>query len=1251
MSEPSGGVYRLGVDVGGTFTDCLLLEQATGRTWRAKTPSTPADQSVGVLKGVDEVLDKIPDRATVELCVDHPHIPLPPAFCFHILPFLTALIVHRYAVNHGTTVGTNAILEQKGAKVALITTEGYQQVLQTRRSNIPGGLAGWILWKKPEPLAPLELTVQAPGRVATDGKVLRPFDEAEFLVRLKPIIDAKPDSITVSLLNSFANPEHEQEVAKVLAKVLPDTPVSLSSEVLPELAEYERTVTTVANSYLGPQVSKYLNNLQKSLEGKAKHLRILRSDGGLSSVALASRFPVTLALSGPAGGVTGVVSVVANQTEYKNLITLDMGGTSTDVALIQDGVPRVRRETEVGDLIIKSPSVDVRTVGAGGGSLASVPAVTKALRVGPGSAGAVPGPAAYGKSGTQATVTDANVVLGYLPEYLLGGAFKLDVEASKAAVQKIADDLGVGLFEAAESIVKIANETMYGALRMVSVERGLDPRDFSLVAFGGAGPLHANAVGKLIGAYPVIVPPSPGVLCAWGDATTLLRHEVTMTWIRVLTGDVETSSIVEAYDALVKRAGTVMTKEQGVPAEQQVFKYQADLRYAGQALNLTAELRREELVSVGAAYMKECFEAAHEKLFTYRLPNDVEVINLRVVAEEVRPPITTQLLPAASDPAPPKEAISATTTLVYEGIHYKGCPIWERSKLFHGHEIHGPCVVTEMDSNTLVLPGFVAKVDHVGNILIFEDDQGASSSATVAANGSTMVDKIAVDIFENALRNARNEMDTLVTSASMSPGIREQQDEFNVIAEPGGKMLAGQIGSFVGTFLKNWTGTIEDGDIFLTNDPYSVGGAISHMPDWLVVMPIFEGGKLIAWTANFGHMSDDGGEVPGSLPCKASSVYEEGIQIPIVKLASRGVMNTDLLTLIHRNIRIPEWNKADLAALIAACTLAGRRMKELYTRFGDATYFAAIEELLQRNKKAISYIIENTIPDHPVYMEDWVDDDGSGVGPWKIACTMSKKENGKLLFDFSGTYPQSSSSINYYLSETRFKMYIGIFLITVFDPNNVVNDGFHDLVETYIPEGSLLKPVRPAATSCRTHSFARVMDLINGLLGQKAPQFMNAAGFSDSPHFFYSGWRQDGSWYQLYQILFGGIPGRPIGDGMDGHSLWPGMRSVSNEFLELYYPLRIETSDTVADSGGAGLHRGGNAIHISYRFLEPGTISIHDDRWLTHPWGVCGGQPGQRSRKILRRFSVDPENPPVQYLGSKSDHVHVEPGDLLEFIT
>ena len=426
------GSYRLGVDVGGTFTDLLLLSEETGKTWRAKVTSTPEDQSIAVIKGKDQILSTLQDSSNITL----------------------------HAVNHGTTVATNTILEKQGARVALVVTEGYKDILQTRRSQVPGGLASWIIWPKPEPLAPLELTIESPGRIASDGTQVRNFDETVFRKRFGHVVKQKPDAVTISLINSFANPTHERKAMQIVSELLPNTPVSISSEVLPELMEYERTITTVVNSYVEPRVSMYLENLLERLKEQTKHLRILRSDGGLSSVRLARRLPVSWVMSGPAGGVTGAVSVVANQTKYKNLITVDMGGTSTDVALVENCTPRIRRETTIGDFVVKAPSIDVRTVGAGGGSIAKVPEVTKALRVGPESAGALPGPACYGKGGTSATVTDANAVMGYLPGSLLGGTFKLNLDAARAAIQKVADDLGTTLFEAAEGILRISNETV-----------------------------------------------------------------------------------------------------------------------------------------------------------------------------------------------------------------------------------------------------------------------------------------------------------------------------------------------------------------------------------------------------------------------------------------------------------------------------------------------------------------------------------------------------------------------------------------------------------------------------------------------------------------------------------------------------------------------------------------------------------------------------------------------------------------------
>ena len=415
-------------------------------------------------------------------------------------------------------------------------------------------------------------------------------------------------------------------------------------------------------------------------------------------------------------------------------------------------------------------------------------------------------------------------------------------------------------------------------------------------------------------------------------------------------------------------------------------------------------------------------------------------------------------------------------------------------------------------------------------------------------------------------------------------------------------------------------------------------------------MPIFVKDKMIAWTANFGHMTDVGGNVPGSLPCAGSSVFEEGIQIPITKVASNGVWNEALMGIVHRNVRMPDWNRSDVQALGASCEVAGKRMKELYTRFGDQVYFRIIEVLLDRNRKAVASIMQTAIPDQPAYFEDWIDDDGQGNGPWKIACTMQKRD-GKLSFDFSDTDPQSPSSINFYLSTAMLKMFIGIFLLVVYDSQVVPNDGFHDLIDIHVPEGCLLRPIRPAALSCRTHFLARLMDVLSGVLGQRAPEFMTAAGFSDSPHFMYSGYRQDGTWFQLYWIGFGGIPARPIGDGPDGHCLWPAMKAIPNEFLELYYPLRIEVFDTIADSGGPGFYRGGNAQRILWRFLEEGEISIHDDRWLSKPWGILDGEPGQRSTKVLLRYSQSADDPPQEILGSKQDHIKVLKDDVLVWAT
>ena len=676
--------YRLGVDVGGTFTDVLLLNEQNGEMSTAKVPSTPHDSSIGVLNGIARVCEE----SKVDL----------------------SEITH---VMHGTTVATNTVLTGTGARVGLVTTKGYRQVLQIARSFVPGGLGGWVIYQKSEPMAPLELTIEADERVSAKGEIVSVLDESSLRESLKNLAKEKIEALTVCLINSFTNKIHEEKVRDIALEIMPEVPVSISSEVIPELQEYERAVTTVTNSYVRPKVETYINNLESELLEKMKEVKlsILRSDGGLASAQSAAKYPVNMLMSGPAGGVAGAIWVAGN-AGFKNLLTLDIGGTSTDVALVQNGHAQLRRETTVGDVTVRASSVDVRTVGAGGGSIAHVPAVTKALRVGPQSAGAEPGPAAYGNGGLEPTVTDANIVLGYIPSRArLGGDMAIDVDAAQRAVGRIASDLGLSVEAAAEGIYNIVNENMFGALRLVSVEQGHDSREFALIAFGGAGPLHANALGKLMGSWPVIIPPGPGVLCAYGDATTRLRNEASRTFIRKFSATSNEELRLE-LEKLATLALSALVEEKAT-SEGSEITYQLDLRYQGQGLSLTVDVTLAEGEDVLAAIGTQ-FDLMHEQLFTFSLPAEKEIVNLRSIAlgKEARVEVPSVTI----DPDFVNRS-EGNQRMFAEG-QWWDASIYDRSKIGRGTAINGPAIVTEMDSTTMILPEHVGRIDSFGNILI-----------------------------------------------------------------------------------------------------------------------------------------------------------------------------------------------------------------------------------------------------------------------------------------------------------------------------------------------------------------------------------------------------------------------------------------------------------------------------------------------------------------------------------------------------
>lgn len=683
--------YRLGVDVGGTFTDLLLFDEDTGNFWRHKTPSTPHDSSEGILNGVKAI--------TAEAGVS----------ASDIAYFL-----------HGTTVATNAVLEGKGAKVGLITTEGYRDIMQIARSFVPGGLAAWIVWPKPQPLAALEDTIDVPGRMDANGEEVRPLDEDAVRAALQKLKANGVEALTVSLINAYVNGAHEARIGEIAAEELPGIPVSLSHEVLPEMQEYERTLSTVANAAVRPVVGNYVSNLRDKLEAEELkgRLSLLRSDGGLMSSQKAEEQPVNILMSGPAGGVTGALWVAKN-AGLKNILTLDVGGTSTDVALIEGLEPRRQRTTEVGHLSVRASALDVKTVGAGGGSIAHVPELTGALRVGPESAGAVPGPVAYGKGGEVPTVTDANVVLGYLPEDLLGGSFQLDREGAKAAVQTVADALGVSLMEAARGIIDIVNENMFGALRMISVQQGYDPREFAVMGFGGAGPLHVNAVAKLMGSWPAVSPVSPGVLCALGDATTRMRTETARSFSK-LAKDTSVDDLVQ-----VLREMATQTREElladGVAEDQITAEFEVDIRYAGQAFEVPLTIDEAILEADGIEGILARFDDEHRRLFTFNMDTPHEIVNLRAVALGQAPALPAAEL--AKGNGDPSAAKIRDHTLWMDGRE-QAAVIYDRAKLLQGDIIPGPAIITEMDSTTLVESGCIATVDAAGNILINPESEG-----------------------------------------------------------------------------------------------------------------------------------------------------------------------------------------------------------------------------------------------------------------------------------------------------------------------------------------------------------------------------------------------------------------------------------------------------------------------------------------------------------------------------------------------
>lgn len=680
-------MYRIGIDVGGTFTDVTLLNAETGQYYTYKLSSTLHDQSLAIANGTKETLELY-------------GVPVSEIEYF----------------GHGTTVATNMIIERKGAKTALITTKGFRDLLEIGRQTRPSLYN--IMEDKPELLIRRQLRKEINERVTSDGAVLQTPTEEEIKRVLLDLKSKGVESIAVCFLFSFLNPDNEKIVEKCIKEVWPDVYYSVSSTILPEFREFERLSTTVINSYLGPRMKMYIHNLRQRIKdvGVTVEPYITQSNGGVMSISSTIQTPVQTALSGPSAGVMGAI-YVAHAAGFDDIITYDMGGTSTDVSLVKDGIAEYTTKRKVCGLPSGVPMIDVHAVGAGGGSIAQIDNAG-ALKVGPESAGANPGPAAYGLGNSNPVVTDANIVLGRInPEYVLGGRLKINSELSKDAVKKkIAEPMGISTAQAALGIVKVVNSNMARAIRVITVEKGHNPSDFTLVAYGGAGPLHAVNLAQEMGIHNVLIPPAPGTLCALGLLTADIKKSYVKTAISLF--EEATPEYINAIMDGLKAEGNAWLESEKVMSDHRKFHGIAEMRYVGQNYELQVEMPTGGITIESLQQMKQEFFKVHEMNYGYyNADAPIQFVNFRCEAiGVVQKPNLTELTDEMVDPS----VAEICRRLVYfeESDLPIECPVYDRAKFGKTEKVNGPCIVEQMDSTTVIPPNTYFSVDKYGNLLV-----------------------------------------------------------------------------------------------------------------------------------------------------------------------------------------------------------------------------------------------------------------------------------------------------------------------------------------------------------------------------------------------------------------------------------------------------------------------------------------------------------------------------------------------------
>lgn len=1205
--------WRIGVDVGGTFTD-LVLADARGATWVAKVPSVPSDPSQGVLAAVERVAVDLgmPTSAVLADC---------------------SLFVH------GSTVATNTMLEGKGATVGLITTEGFRDSLEIRR-----GLRS-DQWNHRAPyspvLVPRYLRRSVPGRIDADGSEHAPLDLGELDATLAVFADEGVEAVAVALMNSYADDRHEAELAEALRDRWDGEWISTSAAISPLMGEYERTSTAVVNATLSPRIVSYLRNLEVRLGdlGLQRPLLLVQSNGGAASVDQLSERPVNLLLSGPAAavGALGLYSRAVDAAgvapgDEGNVISMEIGGTSCDVLLMSGREVDTKDDIDIAGYHVSTPAIDIHTIGAGGGTIAGVDDAGL-LYVGPEGAGADPGPACYRRGGTRPTVTDAQLVLGRLrPGKSAGGTLDLDLDAAVAAIDEhVAQPLGMSVEEAAAGIVGLVEQHLLSAVEHISIERGQSPRRFTLVAAGGAGPMHGASVAAGLGCSRVYVPRDAGALCAIG----MLHADVRQDFTRVTIGSLDTlaaDAFTDGFAGLESQAAEVMAHE-GFGDDDVTLVHELELHHPGQLWSVRV---RAPGGTVDPAAARANFEAEYERLYGHVQENGtIMVASLRLTARAS----TGEVAVEGGEPASsPLEAID--TRRVFHGEHgWVETRVFDGADLRPGHRVTGPALIEELTTTVVARPGDELWVDDNGDFFLdLSADESTTTSAVSARARAHGLDPVTLALMQNRLDQISRHMGWVMTRTARSTIFSQSHDFSCYVTTPDGTLVAnadgipihtGGGGFAVRALIAKYGDRLEPGDVYLLSDPYVAGG--NHLPDWVIARPIFVGDDepvLAGFCCNRAHQSDIGGGLAGTYNPEATEIWQEGIRLPVLRLIERGVTREDLWELLLINSRTPELLDGDLLAMIGSTQIGGERVAALVDELGAGPYLQYLDGVLDHADRRMRAAVRE-MPDGVYYGEDISDNDCFVQRDIaiRVKVTITGEE---IELDFSESDPQIDGFKNSSLANTYSSTYLA--LSSFFDTSIPRNEGTYRCATLITPEGTIVNALPPAPMTMNTVYVAHeIVISVWKALAQASPERALAA-WSKTMHGHVAGRREDGSTWVMYQWHAMGTPGAtPERDGFVqmGHLISLGGLDMPNlEFHEQHYPVRYIRWEQRTDNAGPGRTRGGTGVRYEADILEPAIWSFRAEG-LTTPsgHGVQGGGTGGVGYEWIAPVDTEADGP------------------------